>query len=203
MENKILELFLYNNRMKFSEIEKGLKERSNKLSYHLKQLVKKGVLLKNKGYYELSEASELMIPYLSEKKAVLPAILIHIGGKNKAFLHKREKKPFKSFLSLPGGRLLINESIEQGAKRIMKEKFNKKITFKKIKSVSLEHVKKQNTIHSFLLILVSVQADVPLTEVSRNKSKIIPSDYRLIKNPDSEVEIKTIVTNIFIKPKKY
>ncbi len=197
MENKILQLFLYNNKLKFNEIEKTLKTRSNKLSYHLKQLVKKGILTKNQDNYELSETAEHLIPYLSDKKAVLPVILIHIGDKNKAFLHKREKKPFKSLLSLPGGRLLINESIPDAAKRIMKEKFNTKINFKKIKSISLEHVKKPDKIiHSFLLILVSAQADLRLTKINKNKSKIIPSDYKLIKNSYSEVRIKNLFTGV-------
>ncbi len=197
MENKILELFLYNNRLKFSEIEKSLKARSNKLSYHLKQLIKKNILTKKQDYYELSETAEHLIPYLSDKQAVLPVVLVFIGNKNRAFLYKREKKPFKGLLSLPGGRLLINESIEQAAKRIMKEKFNTNIIFKKINSISLEHVKKSNgTVHSFLLILVSAEADLVLTMVNKNKLKVIPSDYRLIRSSDSEVKIKTLVSPI-------
>jgi len=197
MENKILELFLYNNRLKFNEIEKSLKTRSNKLSYHLKQLIKKGVITKKQDSYELSETAEHLIPYLSNKQAVLPIILVFIGNKNRAFLYRREKKPFKGLLSLPGGRLLINESIEQAAKRIMKEKFSAEISFKKINSISLEHVKKSNgTIHSFLLILVSAKANLSLTNIKKNKSKIIPSDYQLIKNPGLEVKMKTLVSPI-------
>jgi len=197
MESKILELFLYNNKLKFNEIEKNLKTRSNKLSYHLKQLTKKGILTKKQEYYELSETAEHLIPYLSDKKAVLPVILIHIGDKNHAFLYKREKRPFKGLLSLPGGRILINEPVPDATKRIMKEKFNIKARFKKINSISLEHVKKsRKTIHSFLLIFVSAKAETELTNVKKNKSKIIPSDYKLITSPDSEIKIKTLISNI-------
>lgn len=196
MENKILELFLYNNKLKFSEIEKSLKTRSNKLSYHLKNLVKKNILTKNQDCYELSETAEHLIPYLSEKRAVLPVVLVHIGNEKEAFLFVRDKKPFKGMLSLPGGRLLVNESVKHAAERIMKEKFNAKITFKKIVSVSLEHVKKKSTIHSFLLILVSANADLALTYVNKNKSKIIPSDYKLIKKLGSEIKIKELLTSL-------
>ncbi len=196
-ENKILDLFLYNNKLRFNEIEKNLKIRSNKLSYHLKKLIKTGILTKKQDSYELSEPAEHLIPYLSSKKAVLPVILIYIGNKNKAFLYKRQKRPFKGFLSLPGGRLLIKESIADAAKRIMKEKFNTEIKFKKINSVSLEQVKKSDkTIHSFLLILVSAESKTPLTEINKNKSKIIPSDYKLIKNFDSEIIIKSLISKI-------
>jgi len=198
MESKILELFLYNNKLKFNEIEKNLNIRSNKLSYHLSKLIKAGILTKKQNSYELSETAEHLIPYLSGKKAVLPVILIHIGDKNRAFLYQREKKPFKGFLSLPGGRLLINESIEEAAKRIMKEKFNTDIIFRKINSVSLEHVKKSGkTMHSFLLILVSAEAkNIQLTDITKDKKRIIPSDYKLMKRTGSEIKIKTIISNI-------
>ena len=200
MERKILDLFLYNNKLKFNEIEKNLKTRSNKLSYHLKKLVKKGILIKKQDNYLLSETAEFLIPYLSNKKAVLPVVLIHLGDKNKTFLHKREKRPFKDYLSLPGGRLLIKESIKKATKKIMNEKFNLNIKFKKINSVSLEHVKKANkTQHSFLLIFVLVETKdkIELIDVETNKNKIIPSDYKLIKNNlQSEINIKSLISNI-------
>lgn len=198
MEKQILNLFLYNNYLKFNEIEKFLKTRSNKLAYHIKQLIKKGILIKKQGHYSLSKTSEHLIPYLSNKKSVLPVILIHIGTKNKVFLYKREKKPFKNYLSLPGGRLLTKESIKQATKRIMKNKFNMPIEFKQINSISLEHVKRSEIIHSFLLILVSVKTkeDIKLMNVNKNKSKIIPSDYKLIKNKKESIDINTIYSQI-------
>jgi ADP-ribose pyrophosphatase YjhB (NUDIX family) len=198
MEKQILNLFLNNNKLKFNEMEKLLKTRSNKLAYHLKQLTKKEVLTKKKESYFLSKTAENLIPYLSDKKAVLPVILIHVGNKNKTFLYKREKRPFKNYLSLPGGRLLIKESIKQATQRIMQEKFNILIDFKQINSVSLEHVKKQGITHSFLLIFVSAETkeNINLINVNKNKSKMIPSDYKLIKNPKNNIEIKTIYSKI-------
>ncbi|MFA5174039.1 MAG: NUDIX domain-containing protein [Candidatus Pacearchaeota archaeon] len=199
MERKILNLFLFNNKLKFSEIERLLKIRSNKLSYHIKQLINKGVLTKKQEEYFLSEASEYLLPYISNKTSALPVILIHIGEKNKSFLYKREKRPFKNFLSLPGGRLLIRESIQEAANRIMKEKFNINVKFKKVNSISLEQVRKSNkTIHSFLLILVSVTTkdNISLTNINKNKSKIIKSDYYLLKNNlDKQIKIEIIKNN--------
>lgn len=197
MENQILELFLYHNNLKFNKIEKLLKIRSNKLSYYLKILIKKGILTKNKENYSLSESSEFLIPYISNKKAVLPVLLIHLGNKSSCFLYKREKKPFKDMLSLPGGRFLVNESIKQASKRIMLEKFKINVNFKKINSISLEHVKKQNKIiHSFLLIFVSVRTKdkTPLTKINK---KVIPSDYKLLKNNlNSSIKINHLTTFI-------
>jgi ADP-ribose pyrophosphatase YjhB (NUDIX family) len=200
MENKILDLFLYNNKLKFNEIEKLLNARSNKLTYHLKSLVKKNILSKDKEFYSLSETSESIIPYLSEKKAVLPTILIQLGNEKESFLICRKKRPFKDKLSLPGGRILIGESIEHATKRIMKDKFNINVRFKKINSISLEHVKKSSKIlHSFFLVFVSASIisnqKIALTNIENNKKAIISSDYKLIKeDTKEEAKIKTIYT---------
>jgi len=196
MEKQILDCFLFNHKLRFSEIEKAVGVRSNKLAYRLKELVKHGVLIKEKEVYMLSEASEYLIPYLSEKKSILPVILVHIGNKKRAFLYKREKRPFKGYFSLPGGRIIIGEAIPSAAKRIMKDKFGIDIKFKKINSISLEQVRKNNNIiHSFLLVLVSASAKsrINLIDVEENKKQIIGSDYLLIKRDlDSKTEIKQI-----------
>ena len=196
MESKILQLFAFNNRLKFNEIEDLLKIRSNKLAYYIIKLVNKNVLIKKDNNYSLAENSEYLIPYLSEKNYVLPVILIHLGNKENVFLYKRNKRPYKDYLSLPGGRILIGESFENAVSRLMKEKFNLNCEFKKINSVSLEHVRKNNkVIHSFFLIFVSAKTkdEIKLMDIRKNKSKIIKSDYYLLKNKlDSKAKLDTI-----------
>jgi len=198
MEKEILKLFLIKNKLKFNEIEKLLKTRSNKLDYHLKKLISKKILEKENNFYKLTEASEYIIPYVSEKNSVLPTILIHIGNNKNVFLHKREKRPYKNLLSLPGGRIILGESIKKSVKRIMKEKHNINASLKKINSVSLEHVKKnKKIIHSFLLIFITATSKdkIQLTNLIKNKSKIIPSDYKLIKEHlISSIKIPTIIS---------
>jgi len=198
MENKILDLFLFNNKLKFNEIEKALKVRSNRLAYHIKNLVKKRILCKEGEYYSLAETSEYLIPYLSERKAILPVVLVHIGNDNESFLYLRKKRPYAGKLSLPGGRIALGESIQDATKRIMKTKFNIEVNFERINSVSLEHVKKnKKIIHSFLLIFVSASAkNIALTDVNKNKRNIIPSDYKLIKSKKGNVKINTIYSEI-------
>ena len=97
-----------------------MKARSNKLDYHLKKLITKNILEKDKEFYKLTENSEYIIPYTSDKNSILPVVLILIGDKKKAFLYKRKKRPYQEFLSLPGGRILLGESIKDSVKRIMK-----------------------------------------------------------------------------------
>jgi len=199
MEQKILSTFLYNHKLKFNEIEKLLHTKSNKLSYHLKKLENKGVLNKEEDFYRLSETSESVIPYLTEKQSILPVILIAIKKANKFFLYKRNKRPYKDLLSLPGGRILSGETIQQATKRIMK-KFKINCSFKKINSVSLEQVRKNDKIiHSFLLILITATTKdkINYTDTIKNKDKIISSDYKLIKNNlNKKIKIENIITRI-------
>ncbi|MDP3881428.1 MAG: hypothetical protein Q8Q31_00940 [Nanoarchaeota archaeon] len=198
MEKKILSLFLFNKELKFSEIEKQLSIRSNKLAYHLHNLIKKEILIKTGEAYKLSDASENIIPYLSENQSPLPVLLIHLGNKNKAFLYKREKRPYKDYLSLPGGRLLNGESIIEAAKRIMLKKFNIRILSPKIKLVSLEHVKTRGrTVYSFLLILIKAETKEKISffNIDKNKKKIIQSDYFLIKSQgQNNLNVKVLVS---------
>jgi ADP-ribose pyrophosphatase YjhB (NUDIX family) len=192
----ILKLFQYNQKLRFSDIEKALNERSNKLAYHLKNLTKKGILVKQGKEYSLSENAEKLLPYISEKDPILTVVLVLIGNKNKCFLHLREKRPFKNKLSMPGGRMLVGESVKQAAERIAK-KFNAECRFKKILSVSLEHVKKNNRIiHSFFLVFVEAKAKnkVNLTDMEINRKKVIPSDYRLITRKPKGIKIETFFT---------
>ena len=195
MENKILGLFTKVNKLRFKDIEKGIKERSNKIAYHLKLLTKKGILKKDNSFYSLSDEAEYLIPYISDKKSSLPVILIQIGDKNKIFLYKRKKRPYLNLYGLPGGRLIIGESINEAAKRIMGTKFNINIVPKEIKSISLEHVKKnKKIIHSFILILVTAKAKeaIELLNINQIKNQIIHSDYKLIAESPRKYNLKTI-----------
>jgi ADP-ribose pyrophosphatase YjhB (NUDIX family) len=198
MENQILNLFLYNHNLKFNEIEKEIKVRSNKLAYHLRNLVKKKIISKENEKYNLSNDYEHLIPYISNKDSVLPVILIAIKNKENIFLIERNKRPFKGKLSLPGGRVLLGENIKEAMTRIMKEKFSIKCKMQKINSVSMEHViKNKKIIHSFLLILVTAKTKdkIKYCDIKNSKSKIISSDLNLIKRDiKKKMEIKNIKT---------
>ncbi len=199
MEKKILRAFLHNHRLKFNEIEKITKIRSNNLTYHLKKLIDKNILNKKADNYELTETSEDLIPYISDKKAVLPVVLISIKNTKGVFLYQRQKRPYKDKSSLPGGRIKLGETIPQATERIMREKFRINCKFKNINSISLEHVKKNGKIiHSFLLILVTATTKDKIEYTNlKDKKEIISSDYRLIKNDlNRETKIQNIISRI-------
>ena len=192
MEKEILDLFLYNEKLKFNEIEKLLGERSNKVAYHLKNLVKKDILSKDHDSYKLSK--ENLIPYLSNKKHMLPVVLIHIGNEKECFIVERNKKPFKGLLGLPGGRIMVGENINDCIKRIMLNRHGINVKLKKINSVSIEHIKNSHEIiQTDLIIFVTAltNQEIELKNIGKNKSKIISSDYKLLKkhlNKETKIE---------------
>ncbi len=196
-EDKILELFLFNNKLRFNEMEKSTKIRSNKLDYYLKKLIQDDKIIKEGNYYQLSESSEYLIPYISSKRSLLPIVLVKIGCGENFFLFKREKRPYKGKFSLPGGRIILGEDIADSAKRIMKEKFDMNVELKHIDSISLEHVvKNKKIIHSFLLILVSAETKqkISLVNIVKKKGEIISSDYKLITTKNLPIEINKIIS---------
>lgn len=199
IKEKILELFLYNSKLKFSEIEKLTGIRSNKLAFYLKKLTKEKILKKEDKEYCFAEDSEHLIPYIDSKISVLPVILIALEKDKKIFLYKRQKKPYKGKLSLPGGRLILGEDIKDAVKRIMK-KYNINAHLKKTNSVSLEQVKKnKKIIHTFLLIFVLAETkdEIIYIDINKSKSKIISSDYSLIqKDLKKEIQIKNIFSRV-------
>src|SRR3989344_2410791 len=183
MENSILKSFLYDKHLKFSEIEKKLSSRSNKISYHLTNMVKEGKLIKENELYSLSENNQKLIPYLTDKNSVLAILLIAIEKDNKFFLIKRNKRPFKNDKwCMPGGRLIVGETISQATKRIMLEKHNLKCKYKKV-------------IHSFMLIFVSAVTKDKLDykKIDKLKNKMVESDhYLLTKDINLEIKISNL-----------
>src|SRR3989344_4975555 len=100
---EVISHFLYNERLKFNEIEKLTKLRSNKLAYYIKKLIEEGIITKENDFYKLSEKSEPLIPYITEKQTILPVVLVALKENDKIFLHRRNKRPYKGLLGLPAG----------------------------------------------------------------------------------------------------
>ena len=73
MENKILrkerenifELFIKKHKLKFSEIEREIKIRSNNLNYHLKKMINENLLEKKEDYYYLTIEAEKIMPFFA------------------------------------------------------------------------------------------------------------------------------------------
>jgi len=185
---------LYSDRLKFNEIEKKTKIRSNELAYLLKRMVSDGILIKNKENYELTEESEKQIPHFSESSETspLPVVLILCVKNNKLLLIKRNKRPYKDYWSLVGGRIRTSETIKNATLRILKEKTFLDSKFISINAVVHEKYGEKGRIkNAFILFLAKVS---PANEIKEKESikwfsktdlkklKIVPSDLWLIEN---------------------
>ncbi|MEK6959512.1 MAG: NUDIX domain-containing protein [archaeon] len=151
---KIFKQFLYSERLRFSELHKETRISSNLLAYFLKKMLKEGTLEKRGLAYKLTEKAEKLIPFFGKDTDIIsPLVVILIACRNegKILLIKRDKRPYKGFWSLPSGRLLINESIKDSVKRIMKEKTFAEMEFLGIKSVIYERlIEKDKSKHGFV-----------------------------------------------------
>jgi ADP-ribose pyrophosphatase YjhB (NUDIX family) len=199
--SEIFKLFLENNRLKFNEIEKCLKIRSNMVSYHLTSMVKEGLLIKKGDYYLLTEHAEKYIPLFSDIFGMdinpLPIVLVAVVNKNNKniLLIKRNKRPYKDYLSMIGGKLLLHEDIQEAAVRLVKEKTDLVSEFVSVNNVLHERVEGAGIVkHSFVLMFVKVvvknikfketrAGELKWFNIDKLESdKVIPSDYWLIKH---------------------
>lgn len=208
MEEKILQVFLYNHKLKFSEIEKQVNVRSNKLAYHIEKMVKEGLLEKRGKHYFLTKNAEKYLPILSnligKDMSPLPIILVALMNDNKILLIKRNRRPYKDYWSLIGGKMLLKEDFKQASLRQIKEKTGIEGKYISINSVLHERIRGEGIIkHSFILFFTKVKTKklnfketlhgkLKWFDVRKiKKNKIIPSDLWLIKNKlDSEIDVK-------------
>src|SRR5512142_3346594 len=118
---QVFALFVDMYKLKFSDIEKKLKTRSNKLAYHLEQLQKQGLLQKQGAFYSLTREGERHLPNVEKQRTPLPVILVAPVKQGKVLLVQRSKRPYKDYWGLPGGRMLAHETIPQACERKLAE----------------------------------------------------------------------------------
>ncbi len=206
---QIFKLFLENIKLKFNEIEKETGIRSNMVSYHLEKMQKEGLLEKRRGYYLLTKNAEKYIPIFSnligKELSALPVILIALINKDKILLMKRNRRPYKNYWSMIGGKILPEEDFETASLRQIKEKTNLDCKYVSINSVLHERIKDSKMVkYSFILFFTKTITKKEnfiesthgklkwfnLKDIGK-KEKIIPSDLWLIKNKlNSKINIK-------------
>jgi ADP-ribose pyrophosphatase YjhB (NUDIX family)/predicted transcriptional regulator len=196
---QIFELFLENQRLKFSEIEKATKLRSNALAYHLEQMKKEGLLSSDTDSYCLTHKGEEVLPFFKQvtgqEVGLLTALLLCIVKGSKICLLKRNKKPYKDYWGLVGEKLQMHESIPDAAVRAAKEETSLDVKFDGICGVSHERTKEKDSFkHGFILFVVKCsvlngeaktmkEGEVKWFDLDKlDDEDIIPSDRWMIKN---------------------
>ncbi len=204
-KHKIFELFLRSKRLRFSNIEKALAIKTNVLAYHLNSMMKEGMLLKDGDDYLLTTHGEKLLPFFAHitqqlTGGCLPVVLAAIVKNNKILLLKRKNRPYKGYWGMPGGKLHLEESIEECTVREVKEETGLDCTFSHVAAIVHERVKESDTYtHAFLLFFVVVKLKTDkIKESDEGKiewfplkslqpGRIIPSNYQMIKNHLKEI----------------
>ena len=207
---EIFNLFLKSNKLKFTEIEKLLKIRSNFLAYYLKNMQKDELIDKKGEYYCLNKNAEKYLPVLSQLNDVgpLPVILVGLINRNKILLMKRKIRPYKDYYGLVGGKIKMEEDFKEASLRMIKEKTSLDAEFISLNSVFYERIIEKIVKHNFILFFSKLKTSETRFKESSygelkwfdlkklNGKKIIPSDLWLIKNKlNSELDIQMGILN--------
>ena len=192
----IFALFVKNHKLKFNEIEKQMEIRSNHLSYHLNKLVEDDILVKEDEYYVLTKEAEKMIPFFAhitgKEQGPLSIVAAASVNKNKICLLKREKRPYKGYWGVIGGKLQLPESLKDTALREAKEETNLDCSFDKVCAVIHERVV-DDGLYKVALVIFLVKLTTDQTNFKADEEgelewfdldnlpeKIIPSDKLMI-----------------------
>jgi ADP-ribose pyrophosphatase YjhB (NUDIX family) len=197
----IFALFIKKKEMRFCEIEKALNVRSNHLSYHLEKLVSDDILKKEDDTYSLTRNAEGLIPFFAHitgkeqgPLSIMTAAVIHSGADgDKICLLRREKRPYKGYWGVIGGKLKLHESIRETALRETKEETGIDCEFDRLASVLHERVKEDDKVkHSFVIFFCKLKAKTTKLVHSEEgrlewfsikdlPKNIIPSDLLMIE----------------------
>lgn len=205
MEDKILrnerehifELFTKKHELRFSDIEKSIKIKSNHLNYHLKKMIEEGLLEKGEKNYKLTKEAEKIIPFLAhitgKEQGPLTIITAAILNGDEICLLKRNKRPYKDYWGLIGGKVMMSESIKECALREVREETGLDCKFEKLVCVLNERVIEDEEVkHAFNIFfckLIAENNEVNCSEEGELKwfslkklpKDIIPSDKLMIR----------------------
>lgn len=138
IQKKIFDKFIYSDELRYMQARPiGLE--SNHYAYHLKELIKDGYIEKtSSGAYRLSilgMAFSERLSYQNLKVRVQPKVisLLHITNQTgETLLSRRKFQPYIGMLSLPSGKMHLDETMLAAANRELNEKIG-------IKGIKLSH----------------------------------------------------------------
>jgi ADP-ribose pyrophosphatase YjhB (NUDIX family) len=207
---EIFSLFIKEHRLRFSEIEKSIKIRSNHLNYHIKKMIDEGMLKKDGEYYSLTTEAEKIIPFFShiigKEKGCLPVVVIAVINNDKICLLKRKNRPYQGYWGMIGGKLKYDESIEESALREAKEEAGLDCKFERVISVLHERLIEDKIIKNSLVIffcklitndlkiVAGLEGEIKWYPINNLPKDIIPSDKLMINElMDSNLSFKEVI----------
>lgn len=127
LQQKIIASLIKQSSLRFSALRpEGIE--SNQFVYHLKSLMRDGLIKKSGNLYQLTAQGKQLVDKLSLKDfrpRVQPKIVTMIickNNKGEYLLQKRTKEPFHNLVSFPYGKLHLGETIQDAAQRELREK---------------------------------------------------------------------------------
>lgn len=129
LQARILKELLFNNGATFSWLNKTHVS-SDDFSFHLKHLVRSGIIEKRENKYFLTQegklfANKLDIFSLKMERFGTPSVAVTakkvVGGKSYYLIQKRLKEPLFGYYGFLNGKVKFGELVEETAKRELKE----------------------------------------------------------------------------------
>ena len=127
LQQKIINRLINRSGARFAEL-KPMGIESNHYVYHLKSLMREGLVKKSGNLYQLTAKGKELISRLSLqdfKERIQPKIVTMVACKNSQgeyLLYRRAREPFLHTVGFPYGKIHLGETILEAAERELKEK---------------------------------------------------------------------------------
>ncbi|MFA4946531.1 MAG: NUDIX domain-containing protein [Candidatus Micrarchaeia archaeon] len=195
---EVFKLYATARSLKFTEIERALGTKSNKLAYNLKLLQTEGVLRKQGERYCLTAKGESLLPFIKQleqrEAIVVPVVVVLVTRGKRVLLLKRAKRPFRGYWCFVGGKMRLGESVAENALREAAEETGLHgLKYVGLKAIVHERITEHRECkHAFLLLFTHVKSErgepvsgeegevvwFPLDALPK---KMIPSDRALFE----------------------
>lgn len=165
IQKHILDQLIYHPTRRFSELRADGVE-SNLFQYHLRHIIKKGLVEKTDGGYQLAPvglyyADRYSLVYKGERPQ--PKLITVVVIKNSAgetLLLKKKRQPWVGQLHLTAGKIHAGEAASEAARREVQEKLEVAIDSVEFRSVAQVQIRKEGVaVSDFVAFVFSAKYD--------------------------------------------
>jgi len=125
IKKSILQRLIFNPKLSFSQLWDRSVE-SNKFTYHLKTMLKNGLIIKKRDKYSLTKKGIDFVTYVDSIKVEVtkqPLVVVFclVRKGSKILVHRRLKEPFYGYCGTPGGKVSFGDTIIEAARKELRE----------------------------------------------------------------------------------